>query len=79
MKKLNTSELLSISEVTRRIEEKTGQALSPQAISSLFYRRRLDTERCPVIGRARVIPEDYVPAVENAVACMRKRGVSPCG
>jgi hypothetical protein len=36
-------------------------------ISDLFYARRLDDARCPIVGGRRLIPQDYLPEVENAL------------
>jgi hypothetical protein len=41
--------------------------VAPRKISDLFYARRLDDERCPVIDGRRIIPADYVPAIEAAL------------
>lgn len=41
--------------------------VAPRKISDLFYARRLDDERCPVIDGRRIIPADYVPTVEAAL------------
>ena len=40
----------------------------------LFYRRRLDDNRCPVICGRRVIPDDYIPAIIQA---LRDQGILP--
>jgi hypothetical protein len=36
-------------------------------ISDLFYARKLDDRRCPIVGGRRLIPEDYLPSVEAAL------------
>lgn len=51
--------VLTVSDVARRL------GLPPKLLSDLFYRRHLDDDRCPVAGGRRLIPEDYVPAVER--------------
>lgn len=50
---------LSVSEVARRLGAR------PKDISDLFYQRRLDDRRCPIVAGRRLIPEDYVPQVED--------------
>jgi hypothetical protein len=50
-----------VSEAARQI------GVAPRAISDLFYARRLDDERCPVVGGRRLIPLDYLPVVEAAL------------
>lgn len=50
-----------VSEIARRFN------VPPRAISDLFYARRLDDRRCPIIGGRRLIPTDYLPEVEAAL------------
>jgi hypothetical protein len=49
---------LNVSDVARRLRAK------PKDISDLFYQRRLDDDRCPIVGGRRLIPEEYVPSIE---------------
>jgi hypothetical protein len=60
---------LIVSEVARRIP-----GAKPKDISDLFYQRRLDDIRCPVVGGRRLIPEDYLPEI---VAALRAAGRLP--
>ena len=39
----------------------------PRVISDLFYQRRLDDNRCVVVGGRRLIPADYLSEVEAAL------------
>ncbi|HEV8068653.1 MAG TPA: hypothetical protein VGP76_13025 [Planctomycetaceae bacterium] len=64
--------MLTVSDVARDIENRTGQTVSPQEISNLFYRRILDHRRCPLTGRVRLIPPDYLPGIEQV---LRERGI----
>jgi hypothetical protein len=57
---------VTVSEAARRIGAK------PRDISDLFYARRLDDARCPVIGGRRLIPVDYLPELEAALRGARK-------
>lgn len=50
-----------VSEVARRY------GIAPRAISDLFYSRRLDDRRCQIIGGKRLIPAEYLPAIEEAL------------
>jgi hypothetical protein len=62
---------LIVSEVARRIP-----GARPKDISDLFYQRRLDDRRCPIVGGRRLIPIDYLPEIE---AALRKAGRLPAG
>ena len=61
-------QLLTVSQVARKIAERTGHAVSPQQISDLFYKRILDDGRCPIVGRSRLIPAGYVSVIERVLA-----------
>lgn len=63
---------LTVSEVARQVSRDTGTTVAPHVITNLFYRRYLDDEKCPVVGRVRLIPSDYVPVI---VAELRARGL----
>ena len=52
---------LSISDVARTL------GVAPKTISDLFYARTLDDDRCPVLGGRRLIPEEYVPTIREAL------------
>ncbi|MCY2954811.1 MAG: hypothetical protein NTU53_23010 [Planctomycetota bacterium] len=60
---------LSVSDVARQI------GANPRDISDLFYRRELRDDLCPIIGRQRLIPPDYVPMIRMAL----KRNGRPVG
>jgi hypothetical protein len=65
---------LTVGAVSRDIQRRTGVAVSPFVISNLFYRHKLDPERCRVIDRVRLIPAGYVAEIE---AVLRRRGLLP--
>jgi hypothetical protein len=50
--------------------------VAPRVISDLFYARRLDDRRCPVVGGRRLIPASYVPDVEAALRAADPRPAS---
>jgi len=54
-------ELLSVSDVARRL------GVAPKIISDLFYARVLNDDRCPVLCGRRLIPEEYVPTIREAL------------
>ena len=56
---------LTVSEAARRISRETGQTVSPQEISNLFYKRVLDDDQAPIVGRFRLIPASYLPAIKR--------------
>jgi hypothetical protein len=39
--------------------------VSPPIITNLFYYRKLDVNRCPIVGGRRLIPKDYVGIIEE--------------
>lgn len=57
----------TVSEVARHLSRETGQTVSPQDISNLFYKRYLDDDRCAIVGRFRLIPEDYIPTIKRVL------------
>ena len=59
---------VTVSDVGRRY------GVPPRVISDLFYGRKLDDQRCPIIGGRRLIPIDYLPEVE---AALRRAGHLP--
>jgi hypothetical protein len=61
-----------VSDAARELTRRMGRTIPPRLISDLFYQRRLDDERCPVIGRFRLIPESYLSTIETV---LRAEGV----
>ena len=57
----------TVSQAARQLSQKLGRTVAPQTISNLFYRRQLDDNRCPVVGRIRLIPSDYLSTIELAL------------
>jgi hypothetical protein len=51
-------ELLTVRDAAVRL------GVRPRDISDLFYSRRLDVDRCPVIGDRRLIPIDYLSGIQ---------------
>jgi hypothetical protein len=52
-----------VSEAARRL------GVPPRTISDLFYQRKLDGSKCPVMGgRLRVIPEEYLEVIRRVLA-----------
>lgn len=64
--------MLSVGDVCRLIGGRRGVEIPPQKLSDLFYRRKLSSARCPVVGGVRRIPADYVSAIE---AVLEARGM----
>jgi hypothetical protein len=54
-------EFLTVSETAR------PWGIPPRLISDLFYARKLDDSRCPIVGGRRLIPRDYVAQVKAAL------------
>jgi hypothetical protein len=61
----------TVSDVARQLP-----GARPKDITDLFYQRKLDDSRCPVVGGRRLIPAEYVGAIE---AALRKAGRLPAG
>ena len=59
---------------SREIQRRTGAAVPPYVISNLFYKRKLDPERCRMVERIRLIPPEYLAEIE---AVLRLRGLLP--
>lgn len=55
---------LTVSDAARHLNAR------PREISDLFYQRQLDDKICPVVGGRRLIPVEYLPAIE---AVLRSR------
>ena len=53
--------ILSVSDVARQI------GANPKDISDLFYQRKLDGVRCPIVGGRRLIDKAYIPEIEKAL------------
>jgi hypothetical protein len=51
----------TVSEVARQ------KGVAPRVISDLFYARRLDDRRCPIVGGRRLIPADYLTDIERVL------------
>lgn len=49
---------LSVGEVAERFP-----GVTPKLLTSLFYRKLLDTKRCQMVVGRRLIPPTYVPAI----------------
>jgi hypothetical protein len=58
---------MSVGEVARAIEAEGGGPVSARELTGLFYRRALDTSRCPVVRGRRLIPGDYVSEIRTTL------------
>ncbi len=63
------AEFVTVSGAARRLGN-----IPPRNISDLFYARKLDDGRCPIVGGRRLIPLDYLATVE---AALRRAGHLP--
>ena len=68
----NNNKAASGRQVEQTIAERRGVDIPPQRLSDLFYRRKLNANRCPVVGGVRRIPAEYLPVIE---AVLEARGV----
>jgi hypothetical protein len=53
--------------------------IKPKVLSDLLWRREIDPDRCPLIGRTRAIPVDYLPDIRRVLVEKGKlpRGAAP--
>ena len=58
--------LLSITQAAEQL------GVKPKVLSDLFWLRELDRERCPLIGRTRAIPPDYLPEIRAILVAKGK-------
>jgi hypothetical protein len=63
---------LTVSDLARSL------GIPPRAISDLFYARRLDDRRCPIIGGRRLIPADYVAEISQILLEAKQGKGKPC-
>jgi hypothetical protein len=58
---------INVSEAVRELGEQLNVDVPPRILSDLFFQRRLDVRRCPVLGGRRLIPRDYLPVIRDAL------------
>lgn len=59
---------LSVSDAVRRIGTR------PRDIGDFFYGRKLRDDLCPIVAGSRVIPEEYLPQIEQALRRLGRIG-----
>ncbi len=62
----------TVSQTASLLTRTTGEIILPHTLSNLLYKRLLDATRCPIVGRCRMIPIDYLSTVERV---LRNRGL----
>jgi hypothetical protein len=55
-------ELISLSDAAQRL------GVRPKVLCDLLWTRAIDVDRCPLIGRTRAIPVDYLPQIRAVLA-----------
>jgi hypothetical protein len=65
------TKFFGVSEAVRELQSQYGEEVEPRVLTNLFYQRRLDSHRCPIIGGRRLIPHDYLPVI---LRTLRERG-----
>jgi hypothetical protein len=70
---MSARSLLSAAEVAEEMGEVCGLPVRARDVSDLFYWGLLDGKRCPLVGRFRVIPRDYLPEVRRVLEQRRER------
>ncbi len=67
---MSEHEVMTVTDVVTEAKRRHGIQVSPRSVSDLFYARKLDVERCPVVAGRRLIPRDYVEVI---LAILRNR------
>ncbi len=67
----NTNRRVPVEHHVTVSEAARAWGVPPRLISDLFYARRLDDGRCPIVGGRRLIPHDYLPEIAET---LRKAG-----
>jgi hypothetical protein len=52
---------VSVGELAKELD------VPPWRISTLYYRRILDCDKCPVVAGRRMIPRSYIPTIRAAI------------
>jgi len=59
-------ELISLSDAALRL------GVRPKVICDLLWTRAIDSDRCPLIGRTRAIPVEYLPTIHAVLVAKGK-------
>jgi hypothetical protein len=70
-------DFFSVTEAAEEVEKRIGQPVKARELSDLLYHRRLSWERCPMVGRVRLIPRDYLREVCRVVKEAQERRRKP--
>jgi hypothetical protein len=71
------AEYLTVTEAAAACGKIGGERVEPRELSDALYQGRLDRDRCPLAGRVRLIPRDYLPEVCRVVKEARERRRKP--
>ena len=67
-------DFLTVTTAANQASRLIGASVAPRVISDLFYARKLDVDRCPVVGGRRLIPRDYFPALLKVLHQLQQIG-----
>jgi hypothetical protein len=66
-------ELLTVTGAAAECGEVCGEPVRAREVSDLLYQRKLNPSRCPIVGRVRLIPRDYLSEVKRVLQEVRQR------
>ena len=66
-----TPDILSVSEVARRLTEQLGREIRPRAVTMIFYHRLLSDDLAPVVSGRRMIHIDLLCDIARV---LRRKG-----
>jgi hypothetical protein len=70
---MSKRQFFTASDIPAEALRRHGIRVLPRDVSDLFYARRLDVTRCPVLAGRRLIPRDYL---EDVLQALISRGPS---
>jgi hypothetical protein len=59
--------LFGVGELAELVSKQLGRQVNPREISDAIYQSRIPRDRCPLVGRNRVIPADLLPELRRVL------------
>ena len=64
----------TVSDLVGEAQARHGLEVTPRLFSDLFYQRKLDARRCPIVGGRRLIPREYVDVILELLPSLIRKG-----